>query len=171
MHRIACFSRSTVRAGRTVAKQKVAAPKGKSKESLSQFKGRKVLVYFYPKADTPGCTTQACGIRDAWGEFERTGAVVLAIMRGDQGLLGPSATERLQAGDLLTKRQAWIVLAALQRLAVRHRHATAAELGALAVAAADPDTQDGRLLLATASTFPATFAAWCRLALSLQVTP
>lgn len=31
---------------------------------LSQFKGRKVLVYFYPKADTPGCTTQACGLRD-----------------------------------------------------------------------------------------------------------
>lgn len=34
------------------------------KVRLSQFKGRKVLVYFYPKADTPGCTTQACGLRD-----------------------------------------------------------------------------------------------------------
>jgi peroxiredoxin Q/BCP len=33
--------------------------------SLSGFRGRKVLVYFYPKADTPGCTTQACGLRDA----------------------------------------------------------------------------------------------------------
>ena len=32
--------------------------------SLTQFKGRKVLVYFYPKADTPGCTTQSCGLRD-----------------------------------------------------------------------------------------------------------
>ena len=33
--------------------------------SLAGFRGRKVLVYFYPKADTPGCTTQACGLRDA----------------------------------------------------------------------------------------------------------
>ncbi|HLH99933.1 MAG TPA: thioredoxin-dependent thiol peroxidase [Acidimicrobiales bacterium] len=36
--------------------------------SLSGLKGRKVLVYFYPKADTPGCTTQACGLRDILGE-------------------------------------------------------------------------------------------------------
>src|SRR5437763_15431359 len=35
-----------------------------NKVKLSDFKGRKVLVYFYPKADTPGCTTQACGLRD-----------------------------------------------------------------------------------------------------------
>ena len=35
-----------------------------NKVRLSSFKGRKVLVYFYPKADTPGCTTQACGLRD-----------------------------------------------------------------------------------------------------------
>jgi peroxiredoxin Q/BCP len=35
-----------------------------SKVKLSEFKGRKVLVYFYPKADTPGCTAQACGLRD-----------------------------------------------------------------------------------------------------------
>src|SRR5262245_20732893 len=34
------------------------------KQKLSSYKGRKVLVYFYPKADTPGCTTQACGLRD-----------------------------------------------------------------------------------------------------------
>jgi len=39
------------------------------KVRLSQFKGRKVLVYFYPKADTPGCTTQACGLRDVLGEI------------------------------------------------------------------------------------------------------
>src|SRR5438552_16689827 len=36
-----------------------------AKVKLADFKGRKVLVYFYPKADTPGCTTQACGLRDA----------------------------------------------------------------------------------------------------------
>jgi peroxiredoxin Q/BCP len=40
--------------------------------SLSDHSGRKVLVYFYPKADTPGCTTQACGLRDVLGEIGDT---------------------------------------------------------------------------------------------------
>jgi len=44
---------------------------------LSSFKGRKVLVYFYPKADTPGCTKQACGLRDIAGDIGDT--VVLGI--------------------------------------------------------------------------------------------
>ena len=39
--------------------------------SLSDFKGKKVLVYFYPKALTPGCTTQACGLRDVKSELEK----------------------------------------------------------------------------------------------------
>ncbi len=39
---------------------------------LSDFKGRKVLVYFYPRADTPGCTTQACGLRDILGDIGDT---------------------------------------------------------------------------------------------------
>jgi peroxiredoxin Q/BCP len=47
------------------------------KVKLSSFKGRKVLVYFYPKADTPGCTTQACGLRDARPQVGDT--VVLGI--------------------------------------------------------------------------------------------
>src|SRR6478609_5908746 len=42
------------------------------KVRLSSFKGRKVLVYFYPKADTPGCTTQACGLRDILGDVGDT---------------------------------------------------------------------------------------------------
>ena len=46
---------------------------------LSDLRGRQVVLYFYPKDDTPGCTTQACGIRDVYGEFERAGAVVLGI--------------------------------------------------------------------------------------------
>ncbi|MBV8064708.1 MAG: thioredoxin-dependent thiol peroxidase [Actinobacteria bacterium] len=46
---------------------------------LSSLRGTPVVIYFYPKDDTPGCTTQACGIRDAYGEFERAGAVVLGI--------------------------------------------------------------------------------------------
>ena len=46
---------------------------------LSAFCGRPVVVYFYPKADTPGCTTQACGVRDHTADYERAGAVVLGI--------------------------------------------------------------------------------------------
>jgi peroxiredoxin Q/BCP len=49
------------------------------KVKLSDLRGKQVVLYFYPKDDTPGCTTQACGIRDAWGEFERAGAVVLGV--------------------------------------------------------------------------------------------
>jgi thioredoxin-dependent peroxiredoxin len=47
--------------------------------SLASFRGRPVVLYFYPRDDTPGCTMQACGIRDAWDELERTGAVVLGV--------------------------------------------------------------------------------------------
>jgi peroxiredoxin Q/BCP len=47
--------------------------------TLSQLRGSPVVLYFYPRDDTPGCTKQACGIRDAWGEFERRGAVVLGV--------------------------------------------------------------------------------------------
>ena len=47
--------------------------------TLSALRGWPVLIYFYPKDDTPGCTAQACAIRDAWSEFEQIGAVVLGI--------------------------------------------------------------------------------------------
>ncbi|HWF31609.1 MAG TPA: thioredoxin-dependent thiol peroxidase [Solirubrobacteraceae bacterium] len=46
---------------------------------LSGFRGQRVVVYFYPKADTPGCTTQACGVRDHLPEYTEAGAVVLGI--------------------------------------------------------------------------------------------
>jgi peroxiredoxin Q/BCP len=46
---------------------------------LSDLRGKPVVLYFYPKDDTPGCTAQACGIRDAWGDFEQRGAVVLGV--------------------------------------------------------------------------------------------
>jgi thioredoxin-dependent peroxiredoxin len=46
---------------------------------LSNFRGKTVVVYFYPKAATPGCTTQACGVRDHRADYERAGAVVLGI--------------------------------------------------------------------------------------------
>src|SRR5215207_3263011 len=47
--------------------------------ALSNFRGRPVVLYFYPKADTPGCTTQACGIRDHSADYEAAGAVVLGV--------------------------------------------------------------------------------------------
>ena len=46
---------------------------------LSDFGGRTVVLYFYPKADTPGCTTQACGVRDHRGSYDAHGAVVLGV--------------------------------------------------------------------------------------------
>jgi thioredoxin-dependent peroxiredoxin len=51
---------------------------------LSELRGQPVVLYFYPKDDTPGCTTQACAIRDAYGEFERAGAVVLGVSPDDE---------------------------------------------------------------------------------------
>jgi thioredoxin-dependent peroxiredoxin len=52
--------------------------------TLSSLRGRPVVLYFYPRDDTPGCTTQACGIRDAYDEFERAGAVVLGVSPDDE---------------------------------------------------------------------------------------
>jgi peroxiredoxin Q/BCP len=46
---------------------------------LSDLAGKRVVLYFYPKADTPGCTKQACGIRDHFADYEGTGAVVLGV--------------------------------------------------------------------------------------------
>ncbi|MBV8064481.1 MAG: thioredoxin-dependent thiol peroxidase [Actinobacteria bacterium] len=46
---------------------------------LSDLRGKPVVLYFYPKDETPGCTTQACGIRDAYGEFQRAGAAVFGV--------------------------------------------------------------------------------------------
>ena len=47
--------------------------------SLTSLEGRNVIVYFYPKDDTPGCTKEACGFRDLWGEIEALGVEVLGI--------------------------------------------------------------------------------------------
>jgi thioredoxin-dependent peroxiredoxin len=47
--------------------------------TLSSYRGQPVVLYFYPKADTPGCTTQACGIRDHRADYERAGAKVLGV--------------------------------------------------------------------------------------------
>ncbi len=47
--------------------------------TLSKLQGKWVLIYFYPKDDTPGCTKQACAIRDAWSEFKKRNCIVLGI--------------------------------------------------------------------------------------------
>jgi peroxiredoxin Q/BCP len=47
--------------------------------TLSELRGQPVVLYFFPKADTPGCTTQACGVRDHGSDYERSGARVLGV--------------------------------------------------------------------------------------------
>ena len=47
--------------------------------TLSQFRGKKIVLYFYPKDNTPGCTTEACGFRDAYDLFLEKGAVVIGV--------------------------------------------------------------------------------------------
>lgn len=47
--------------------------------ALKDFRGKKVVLYFYPKDDTSGCTTQACEFRDTWRDVKRAGAVVLGV--------------------------------------------------------------------------------------------
>ena len=50
---------------------------------LSDLRGKPVVLYFYPKDETPGCTRQACGIRDAWNDYQARGAVVLGVSPDD----------------------------------------------------------------------------------------
>jgi peroxiredoxin Q/BCP len=59
--------------------------------SLSGLRGQTVVLYFYPKADTPGCTTQACGVRDHRADYAQAGAVVLGV--------SPDPVERTAAFD------------------------------------------------------------------------
>jgi len=66
-----------------------AAPQFTLKDSegnrvaLKDFRGRNVIVYFYPKDDTPGCTKEACGFRDLWRDIEKQDAVVIGISPDD----------------------------------------------------------------------------------------
>jgi len=52
--------------------------------SLSDFKGKKVVLYFYPKDDTPGCTKEACSFRDGWSRFKKRGVAVLGVSTDDE---------------------------------------------------------------------------------------
>jgi len=49
--------------------------------NLTDFKGKPVVLFFYPRADTPGCTIESCGFRDAFEQFQKEGIVVLGISR------------------------------------------------------------------------------------------
>jgi peroxiredoxin Q/BCP len=54
---------------------------GKGKVSLAKLKGKKVVLYFYPKDETPGCTTEACGFRDSLPDFSKVDATVIGVSR------------------------------------------------------------------------------------------
>ena len=56
-----------------------AATNGGGNVSLADFKGKNVILYFYPRDDTPGCTREACAFRDCFAEFKKKGAVVLGV--------------------------------------------------------------------------------------------
>jgi peroxiredoxin Q/BCP len=61
------------------APQFTAPTSGGGRLSLSDFRGQHVVLYFYPKDDTPGCTTEACGFRDRTADYQKLGAVVLGV--------------------------------------------------------------------------------------------
>ena len=56
-----------------------AATNGGNTVSLGDYSGKHVILYFYPKDDTPGCTKEACGFRDSWNDFEDKGADILGV--------------------------------------------------------------------------------------------
>src|SRR5205823_13557283 len=69
---------ATIQEGKAAPVFTLEDARGK-KVSLADFAGRNVILYFYPKDDTPGCTKEACGFRDAWKEIGKLAAVVLGV--------------------------------------------------------------------------------------------
>jgi peroxiredoxin Q/BCP len=57
---------------------------GNKKVTLADYAGKSVILYFYPKDDTPGCTKEACGFRDAWKQIQKQGAVVVGVSADDE---------------------------------------------------------------------------------------
>ncbi len=72
------MSDTKLSAGDSAPDFKLPAIDGKI-HSLTDYRGKKLVVYFYPKDDTPGCTKEACGFRDAYSEYEKHGIVILGI--------------------------------------------------------------------------------------------
>ena len=74
----------TIEEGRAAPAFTLKDPDG-NKVSLKDYRGSNVIVYFYPKDDTPGCTKEACGFRDLWSGIRDTGTVVIGISPDDEG--------------------------------------------------------------------------------------
>jgi peroxiredoxin Q/BCP len=85
--------------------------------SLADFRGRKVIVYFYPAASTPGCTTQACDFRDNMASLQSAGYVVLGVSKDKGAALQKFATEENLSFPLLSDLD----------LAVHHAYGTYGE--------------------------------------------
>jgi peroxiredoxin Q/BCP len=83
--------------------------------SLADYKGKKVLLYFYPKDDTPGCTTEACNFRDGYKEFAEMGLVILGVSK-DSVKSHKKFAEKFslpfpllsdETGDVVEKYESW----------------------------------------------------------------
>lgn len=81
------------------------------KISLSDLKGKPVVLYFYPRDDTPGCTKEACGFRDSFAEFRKKGAVVLGVSTDTMKSHGKFAGKFKLPFDLLVDEDKSIVQA------------------------------------------------------------
>ena len=66
--------------------------------SLKQFRGKYVVLYFYPRDDTPGCTKEACSFRDAYKDFQKRGALV-SVRRLDGAALMSDVSEARESGS------------------------------------------------------------------------
>jgi peroxiredoxin Q/BCP len=77
----------------SAAPQFTLADKDGKTTALSEFRGKKVILYFYPAASTPGCTTQACDFRDNMASLQSAGYVVLGVSKDKGGALQKFATE------------------------------------------------------------------------------
>jgi peroxiredoxin Q/BCP len=77
------YDRAVIEEGAQAPDFELATDEGR-RLRLSDLRGQPVVLYFYPKDDTPGCTTQACEIRDEWSEFRQRGAVVLGVSPDDE---------------------------------------------------------------------------------------
>ena len=72
----------SIQEGKAAPAFTLADAEGK-KVSLKDFKGKDVVIYFYPKDDTPGCTKEACGFRDHWSRLQERGVVLLGVSPDD----------------------------------------------------------------------------------------
>lgn len=82
--------------------------------SLADFKGKKVVIYFYPKDDTPGCTKEACNFRDRWDRFQAHGINVIGISKDPAASHGKFITKYELPFTLLTDAEPCPVASAFE---------------------------------------------------------